>query len=94
MLGPIKSGTVLKVVRQRVPHDVEVILEGIDPSTGELMIGKNQDLAIQLSQLREYATRRSAEVSEFTDHGVSGAKATRPGLDALMAAVRRRDPQD
>jgi DNA invertase Pin-like site-specific DNA recombinase len=51
----------------------------------------DQDLAVQLSQLREYAARRDAAAVEFTDHGVSGAKAVRPGLDALMAAFRRRE---
>ena len=46
-LGPIEPGTIMKVVRQRAPHDVEVILEGIEANTGELMMGKSQDLAVQ-----------------------------------------------
>ena len=29
-------------------------------------------------------------VAEYTDHGVSGTKARRPGLDALMADARKR----
>lgn len=50
-----------------------------------------QELDGQLHQLREYATRRGANTREFTDAGVSGAKDTRPGLDALLAACRRRE---
>ena len=46
-LGPIEPGTILKVVRQRAPHDMEVILEGVDANTGELMIGKSQDLPVR-----------------------------------------------
>jgi DNA invertase Pin-like site-specific DNA recombinase len=49
-----------------------------------------QDLDAQLHQLREYAARRDAEALVFEDRGVSGAKAARPGLDALMIAARRR----
>jgi hypothetical protein len=51
----------------------------------------DQDLASQLRQLHDYASRRGAEALEFKDHGVSGAKAARPGLDALLATVRRRE---
>ncbi len=45
----------------------------------------------QLAELRAYAARRGAEAVEHVDHGVSGAKDRRPALDALMAAVRRRE---
>ncbi len=45
----------------------------------------------QLDQLRAYAARRHLEAVEFIDEGHSGRGDRRPGLDALLAAVRRRD---
>lgn len=46
---------------------------------------------MQLDALREYAAHRGLEVvAELVDHGVSGAKDHRPGLDRLMAAARQR----
>jgi DNA invertase Pin-like site-specific DNA recombinase len=51
----------------------------------------DQHLENQLFQLRELAAKRGYEiVKEYTDKGISGAKARRPGLDALMADARRR----
>ena len=50
-----------------------------------------QELDAQLHALHDYTRRRGCDAVEFTDRGVSGAKASRPGLDALMAAVRRRE---
>ena len=45
----------------------------------------------QLYDLREMAARRGFEVvHEYTDIGVSGSKARRPGLDALLADAHRR----
>lgn len=44
----------------------------------------------QLLALRSFATARGWTVTEFVDHGVSGAKERRPALDALHAAVRAR----
>ena len=45
----------------------------------------------QLYQLRELAARRGFEIlQEYTDTGVSGSKARRAGLDALLADARRR----
>ena len=50
-----------------------------------------QDPEMQLSELREYATRRGWEIAgEYTDHGVSGSKDSRPELDRLMADAHRR----
>ena len=47
---------------------------------------------IQTERLRQYTTARGFEVTgEFVDHGVSGAKASRPALDRLMAAARKRE---
>jgi DNA invertase Pin-like site-specific DNA recombinase len=52
----------------------------------------NQDPEMQLSELREYAGRRGWQiVEEFTDHGVSGCRESRPTLNRLVAdACRRR----
>jgi DNA invertase Pin-like site-specific DNA recombinase len=45
----------------------------------------------QLRALREHAARADwTIVATFTDHAVSGTREKRPGLDALMADVRRR----
>lgn len=44
----------------------------------------------QLVALRGFADARGWTVTEFVDHGISGAKDRRPGLDALLAAVRAR----
>lgn len=45
----------------------------------------------QLFELRRYCEARGwTIVEEFVDQGVSGAKDSRPALDALMAAARRR----
>jgi DNA invertase Pin-like site-specific DNA recombinase len=51
----------------------------------------DQHIETQLYQLRELAARRGFEVvHEYTDIGVSGSKARRGGLDALLADARRR----
>lgn len=44
----------------------------------------------QLAVLRAFAAARGWRVTEFVDHGVSGAKERRHALDALMAAARAR----
>src|SRR5439155_16608482 len=45
----------------------------------------------QLLELHSYATARGFEnVTEYVDHGVSGAKEKRPALDRLMADVKAR----
>ena len=50
-----------------------------------------QNPELQLDELERYATARSLDVvGEYVDHGVSGAKSSRPELDALMAAARLR----
>jgi DNA invertase Pin-like site-specific DNA recombinase len=50
-----------------------------------------QHVETQLYDLRQLAQNRGFEVvAEYTDHGVSGAKARRPGLDTLMADARKR----
>src|SRR5262249_4907935 len=49
-----------------------------------------QSPAGQLETLRAFANARGWPVVEYVDHGVSGATERRPGLDALLAAVRAR----
>lgn len=45
----------------------------------------------QLYDLRKFAEQRGYEVScEYTDVGVSGSKARRPGLDAMLNDARKR----
>jgi len=51
----------------------------------------DQSPQMQVDALREYAERRGLVIQdEFIDVGVSGAKATRPELDRLMNAARKR----
>jgi DNA invertase Pin-like site-specific DNA recombinase len=46
---------------------------------------------MQLSELREYASRRGWKVvGEYTDEGTSGSKESRPELNRLMADVHSR----
>jgi len=50
----------------------------------------DQHLENQLLDLRKMAAQRGFDiVREYTDRGVSGSKAKRPGLDAMMADGRR-----
>ena len=45
----------------------------------------------QILELRTYCAARGwTIVAEYTDSGISGAKTTRPQLDAMMLAARRR----
>ncbi len=51
----------------------------------------DQNCELQVRELREYAARRGWEiVAEYIDAGWSGAKASRPELNRLMADARRR----
>lgn len=50
----------------------------------------DQHLETQLYDLRKLAAQRGFEVvREYCDRGISGSKAKRPGLDAMMADARR-----
>jgi DNA invertase Pin-like site-specific DNA recombinase len=50
-----------------------------------------QHVETQLCDLRKLAEQRGFEVvCEYTDVGVSGSKARRPGLDALLKDARKR----
>jgi DNA invertase Pin-like site-specific DNA recombinase len=51
----------------------------------------DQHVESQLYDLRELAARRGfSVVKEYEDRGISGSKARRPALDALMADARRK----
>src|SRR4051794_14513792 len=46
----------------------------------------------QIPDLQRFAEARGwTIVQTFTDHGISGSKEKRPGLDAMRVAARRRD---
>src|SRR5665811_618595 len=50
-----------------------------------------QDPEMQLSELREYASRRGWRITrEYVDQGVSGSKESRPELNQLMADAHQR----
>jgi len=50
----------------------------------------DQHVEAQLYDLRKLAAQRGFEISrEYCDRGISGSKARRPGLDAMMADARR-----
>src|ERR1700730_4237037 len=50
----------------------------------------DQTNAIQIRELTEYVTRRGWELASVYQDQMSGAKASRPGLDQLFAEARRR----
>ena len=51
--------------------------------------GHGQDVGLQLDELRQVAQARGwSVVAEFVDEGISGTKATRPGLDTIIQTVR------
>ena len=51
----------------------------------------DQHVESQLYDLRTLAAQRDFSVAkEYKDRGVSGSKARRPGLDALLADARRK----
>src|SRR5262245_23725322 len=50
----------------------------------------DQSPELQLRELQEYATRQSWEVTETYQDVISGAEASRPGLNRLMADARTR----
>ncbi len=54
-------------------------------------LGGGQDPKLQTRELREYCKRRGWTIAgEYVDEGISGAKDSRPALDALMRDAQRR----
>ena len=51
---------------------------------------KDQTCELQLDALRKYAAAYGWDVSEYVDTGQSGAKQSRPALDAMLGALRQR----
>jgi DNA invertase Pin-like site-specific DNA recombinase len=49
-----------------------------------------QDPELQLAELREFASKRGWEITEFVDVGVSGSKDSRPQLDEMMRLAKAR----
>lgn len=56
-------------------------------------IDKGQDIRVQLEPLREWVERLGYEPVVYAESGVSGAKTSRPVLDQLLRAVRRKEVQ-
>lgn len=52
-------------------------------------LDQNPDL--QIRELRAYADRRAWKITEFVDHGISGAETRRPRLAALTESLNRHD---
>jgi DNA invertase Pin-like site-specific DNA recombinase len=50
----------------------------------------DQEPENQLVELRRYVEARGWTATEYTDHGVSGAKERRPALDRLLSDAKRR----
>lgn len=50
----------------------------------------DQEPENQLLELRTYAGHRGWQVREYIDHGVSGARESRPALDDLIRDAKRR----
>jgi len=53
----------------------------------------DQNPEAQLAPLRAWAAAHGHDAVEYVDAGVSGARASRPALDAMMGAVRRGEVQ-
>ncbi len=51
---------------------------------------RDQNKDTQLQVIRGYAKRRGLQLSEYIDEGESGASASRPALDRLLADARLR----
>lgn len=50
----------------------------------------DQTLDSQLRDLREYCRQRGWQATEYLDHGVSGAKDSRPGWNTCWDAIEKR----
>jgi len=56
-------------------------------------VDQGQDVRVQQGPLTEWVERLEYEPVIYAEEGVSGAKTSRPVLDRLMKAVRRREVQ-
>ena len=75
----------------RSPQDLPLNLSRVALYARVSTCNGHQDPEMQLAELREYANRRGWEIAgEYTDHGVSGSKESRPELNRLMSDVHRR----
>ena len=54
-------------------------------------VGKSQSTDMQLSELQAYADRRGWKVAKVYQDTMSGSSKQRPGLDALLAAAKRKE---
>lgn len=52
---------------------------------------RDQNAGAQLDALRAWASSADVPPTEYVDEGQSGARASRPALDAMLAAARRRE---
>jgi DNA invertase Pin-like site-specific DNA recombinase len=54
-------------------------------------LNQGQDPGLQTRELREFAERRGwTIIGEYVDRGISGTKDSRPAMNQLLAAVRKR----
>jgi DNA invertase Pin-like site-specific DNA recombinase len=82
-----KNGT----TAHRSPQDLPLIISRVAIYARVSTSNGHQDPEMQLRELREYAERRGWTIAgEYTDHGVSGSKESRPELNRLMADAYRR----
>ena len=54
---------------------------------------RRQDVSVQQEPLQAWVRRLGYEAVVYSESGVSGARISRPALDAMMKAVRRREVQ-
>jgi len=79
-----KKGTTLNPTAQSRANRV-ALYGRVSTNTGQ------QSPEMQLREIREYAEHRGWRVvEEYTDHGVSGSKESRPALNRLMEDAHRR----
>src|SRR5262245_8759036 len=84
-----ESGLTRRVLRHREPRpqrSAPVMRAAIYARVSTL----DQQPENQLAELRRYAEARGWTAVEYVDHGVSGARDSRPALDRLVKDARRR----
>lgn len=54
-------------------------------------VGHGQDVGLQVAELRQFCQQRGWQITdEFIDNGVSGRRESRPQLNRMMTACRKR----